>query len=119
MSILDILNNIKNTSSTLGKKAILEENKNNEVLKKVLKYTLDPTIVSGYKKLPDRAVEDEIVDLSTALDALQVIYDRELTGYAGRDFIASVLGSVTESDAEVLRKVLSKNLDCRYSREEL
>lgn len=112
MSILDILTNIKNTSSTLGKKALLEENKNDPVLKKVLKYTLDPTIVSGYKKLPDPVLGSNNMDLNTAIDSLQSIYDRELTGYAGRDHIASVLGSVSTDDAEVLRKMLTKNLDC-------
>lgn len=112
MSILDILNNIKNTSSTLGKKALLEENKNDEVLKKVLVYTLDPTIVSGYKKLPDAIPSDYTMDLDAAIKSLQPIYDRELTGYAGRDHIANVLGSVSSDDAEVLRKMLTKNLDC-------
>lgn len=112
MSILDILNNIKNTSSTLGKKSLLENHKNDPVLKKVLKYTLDPTIVSGYKKLPDSIPSNDIMDLNNAIDALQLIYDRELTGHAGRDHIARVLGSVSDDDAEVLRKMLTKNLDC-------
>lgn len=111
-SILSILNEIKNDSSTLAKKKILTENKDNEVLKKVLKYTLDPGIVSGYKKLPPPVQSFETYDLDTAINNLDVIYNRQLTGHAGRDYIASVLGSVSEDDAEVLCKILTKELDC-------
>ncbi|MDS1552415.1 hypothetical protein QPL51_05090 [Escherichia coli] len=112
MSILAILESIKNTSSTLGKKAILEQNKDNVTLQKVLKYTLDPSIVSGYKKLPDADNVYQHMTLDEAIDKLECIYKRALTGHTGRDFIASVLGSVSPDDAEVLRKMLTKNLDC-------
>ncbi|MCV8619443.1 hypothetical protein ODU52_24900 [Escherichia coli] len=112
MSILAILESIKNTSSTLGKKAILEQNKDNVTLQKVLKYTLDPSIVSGYKKLPAADDVYQHMTLDEAIDKLECIYKRGVTGNAGRDFIASVLGSVSEDDQEVLRKMLTKNLDC-------
>ncbi len=112
MSILAILESIKNTSSTLGKKAILEQNKDNQTLQKVLKYTLDPSIVSGYKKLPQADDVYQHMTLDEAIDKLECIYKRGVTGNAGRDFIASVLGAVSEDDQEVLRKMLTKNLDC-------
>ncbi|UYL05382.1 DNA ligase [Klebsiella phage KP13-7] len=112
MSILSILNEIKNTSSTNAKKDILRENKNNILLQKVIKYALDPLKVYGYKKLPEPVSDGFKMSLNDALDALDRIASREFTGHAGRDFIASVLGSVNEDDAEVLRKVLSKDLEC-------
>lgn len=112
MSILEIIENIKKTSSTLGKKAILENHKNDEVLKKVLKYTLDPTIVSGYKKLPDPFYSGTKYDLEEAINQLEDIYSRKYTGHDGRDHISYVLGAVSADDAEVLRKMLTKNLDC-------
>ena len=112
MNILDIINQIKNISSTNAKKDILEQHKNNEVLKRVLKMTLDPTIISGYKKLP---LPEEGLDAMTLDEALteleENIYNRHRTGYAGRDFIAKILGSVSPDDCEVLKKVLQKNLD--------
>lgn len=111
MSILSILNEIKNTSSTNAKKDILRENKNNILLQKVIKYALDPLKVYGYKKLPEPVSDGFKMSLNDALDALDRIASREFTGHAGRDFIASVLGSVNDDDAEVLRKVLVKNLD--------
>lgn len=111
MSILSILNEIKNTSSTNAKKEILAKNKDNLILQKVIKYALDPLKVYGYKKLPEALESNAKIDLNTAIDYLEKIANRELTGYAGRDFIASVLGSVSEEDAEVIRKILAKNLD--------
>lgn len=111
MSILAILNEIKNTSSTLAKKAILEKNKNNELLKRVITLALDPIKVYGYKKLPDPVSDGFTMDLNSALDAMERIASREMTGHTGRDFIAATLGSLSTDDQEVLRKVILKNLD--------
>lgn len=115
--ILSILTEIKNDSSTLAKKRILTENKDNHVLARVLKLALDPGIVSGYKKLPhpDMIFGTEKIDLGTALDKLEPIYSRQLTGHAGRDYLATLMGSVSESDCEVLRRVLTKDLECGAS----
>lgn len=113
--ILSILTEIKNDSSTLAKKRILEENKDNPVLKRVLKLALDPGIVSGYKKLPGPFFSGEKYDLNTALDKLDDIYSRKFTGHAGRDFISHVFGSVSDDDREVLKRVLTKDLECGAS----
>lgn len=115
MSILSILNEIQQTSSTLAKKAILENHKDNEVLKRVLKLALEPSIVSGMKKMPELIENDVKYDLSQALDLLDVIYSRKSTGNAARDFIGSMFGSVSEDDAEVIRRVLTKDLECGAS----
>lgn len=115
-NILSILTEIKNDASILAKKRILEENKDNEVLKRVLKLALDPGIVSGYKKLPEHTFGNtETYDLNTALDKLEAIYTRQLTGHAGRDFISNIFGSVSDDDREVLRRVLVKDLECGAS----
>lgn len=113
--ILSILTEIKNDPSTLAKKRILTENKDNPVLARVLKLALDPGIVSGYKKLPEPIHSFDKMDLNEALDSLETIYSRQLTGNAGRDFIARIFGSVTDSDCEVLKRVLTKDLECGAS----
>ena len=116
MSILDILKQIKATSGTNDKKLILESHKDNEVLKTVLKLTLDPGIVSGFKKLPERSeIKNDTVqyELADAIKVLQdIIYTRKATGHAARDFISSVFAGCSPEDEEVLRRMLSKNLDC-------
>lgn len=112
MSILDILTEIKNTSSTLGKKAILEEHKDDVLLQKVLKLALEPSIVSGMKKMPARIENDVKYDLSTALVLLDKIYTRECTGNAARDFVGTIFGSVSEDDEDVIKRILTKDLNC-------
>jgi len=112
MSVLDIILKIKNTASTNAKKDILTENINNIDLKRAIQLALEPSIVSGIKKLPEAIETDKSLTLSEGLDALDVLYTRKLTGNAGRQYLAELLGSVSEEDAEVLRKVVLKNLDC-------
>lgn len=115
MSILKILTEIKNDPSILAKKRILNSNKDNEVLKRVLKLALDPGIVSGYKKIPEPFFSGDQYDLNTALDKMEDIYNRVYTGNDGRLHISHVLGSLTQDDQEVLRRVLTKDLECGAS----
>ena len=115
MSILAILNELQGTASINTKKDILTEYKDNEVLKRVLQLAIDPSIVSGIKKMPYPSESAEQFDLNTALDMLGCIYKREKTGNTGRDFVGHILGSVTEDDAEVIRRVLTKDLLCGAS----
>jgi hypothetical protein len=114
-NILSILTEIKNDPSILAKKRILETNKDNEVLKRVLKLALDPGIVSGYKKIPAPFISGEKYDLNIALDKMEDIYNRVYTGNDGRLHISHVLGSLTPDDQEVLRRVLTKDLECGAS----
>lgn len=112
MSVLDIILKIKNTASTNSKKDILKENINNKDLERVIKLTLDPLVVSGIKKIPEPISTDNELTLSESIDALDALYTRSVTGNAARQFIGELLGSVSEDDAEVLRKIVLKNLDC-------
>lgn len=115
MSVLSILTELKDNSSILVKKDILNKNKDDAVLQRVLKLALDPGIVSGYKKLPNPFVSETKYTLNEALNQLDDIYTRKFTGHAGRDHIAQILGSVTEDDREVIRRVLTKDLECGAS----
>lgn len=112
MSILDIILKIKETASTNAKKDILKENSDNVDLKRVVKLALEPSIVSGIKKIPEPISTDKSLSLSDALDALNVLYKRELTGNAARQYLGELLGSVSEQDSDIIRRVVLKNLDC-------
>lgn len=112
MSVLDIILEIKETSSTNAKKEILTENINNVDLKRAIHLALEPSIVSGIKKIPEPFVTDQSLTLSEALDQLDNLYNREVTGNAARHFLSELLGSLNEDDAEVIRRVVLKNLDC-------
>lgn len=112
MSVLDIILKIKETASTNAKKDILKENIDNEDLKKVVKLALEPSIVSGIKKIPDPIETENELTLAEALNSLDSLYARKVTGNAARQFLGELLGSVNEDDADVVRRVVSKNLDC-------
>lgn len=112
MSILDIILKIKETSSTNAKKDILKENIDNEDLKRVVKLALEPSIVSGIKKIPEPIETERSLTLSEGLDALNALYTRQVTGNTARQYLGEILGSVTEYDADIIRRVVLKNLDC-------
>ena len=48
--VYDICKELQNTNSTLDKQSILKQNENNELFKEVLKFLLDPMIVTGISK---------------------------------------------------------------------
>lgn len=112
MNILDIILKIKETSSTNAKKEILKEHINNEDLKTVVKLALEPSIVSGIKKIPDPIKTEYSLSLSEGLSALDSLYTRKVTGNAARQYLGEILGSVNEFDADIIRRVVLKNLDC-------
>ncbi|QXO12340.1 hypothetical protein pEaSNUABM49_00094 [Erwinia phage pEa_SNUABM_49] len=112
MSVLDIILKIKKTASTNSKKDILKENIDNEDLKRVIKLALEPSIVSGIKKIPEPITTDKNLTLSEALTSLDALYSRTVTGNAARQFLGELLGSVNEFDADIIRRVVLKNLDC-------
>ena len=57
MTIVDILSEIKSTAGSNAKKAILETHCNKDLLKRVLKYGLDPFTPFNVVKVP------KVVDL--------------------------------------------------------
>lgn len=109
----NIFDALKAEPSTNNKKKIIEENKNNELFKKVLIMALDSSIVFDVKKLPQYTPNKvSTCTLEDALNRLKAIYKRTYTGYAALDYIKDILEEVSQDDAEVLTKVLLKDLDC-------
>ena len=60
MTILDILNELEATSSINAKVAILEREKNNDLLKRVFQATYNPMITYGIKQIPEYKQETNI-----------------------------------------------------------
>lgn len=114
MSILDIILKIKNTASTNSKKEILSENIENVDLRTAIRLALEPSIVYGIKKMPEAKEYDSLsnMTLSEALEALTVLEERKLTGNAARDYLGGLFYALSDDDAQVLRRVVLKNLDC-------
>ena len=115
--IFDILKELESTSSRLEKEAILEREKNNELLKRVFFLAYDPFTQFYQRKIPEysSARQNQADSLDAVLDSLNVLSNREATGNAGIEFLTKLLSSLVESDSKVLERVIGKDLKCGAS----
>lgn len=115
-SINDIFNKLKDTNSRLAKEAILEQNKNNETLKKVIFLALSPFSQFFIKKIPSYTSNTEQVNsLDWAILQLEALSSREKTGHAGISHLTYILENVTIEDAKVIERIIAKDLKCGVS----
>lgn len=112
--IKKILLNLSNDPSILAKQAILNENKDNEILKRVL-YMAESKRVKFYvKQIPEYTPFDAWtiesgITLDKALFELSHLSCRNITGNAAYDFLRKLLESLHPDDADVLVKVVLKD----------
>lgn len=112
MNIIDILNEISEEGGSNKKMEILAKYKDNETLKTVLYKGMSKRIKFWVKQIPTAANMDFVVhpELEWALDELSQLENRIVTGNAAQDFIATLLGSLSKDDAEVIIRVIKKDL---------
>ena len=117
MRVYDILKQLENISSTNAKVELLKEHKDNEILKKIFFYTYNKMYNFYIKKVPnvkthlnEITIEDEVV--WQTLDALR---NRKVTGNAARDLVQIILTRLNEEDAEILTKILKKDLKVKVN----
>jgi hypothetical protein len=116
MSLLSILNRLEATSSRLEKERILNENKNNQILKTAFRLALDPSINFYIKAVPDPRSGGPMTDLESTFEMLEVgLAGRLVRGGAARDRVALALGALEGADREVVRRVIGRNLRCGVS----
>ena len=111
--MLTILKQLAATPGRKDKEAILRLN-SSATLKNVFRLTLDPTINFYVKTFPKKQGIVSVT-LDSALNSLDVISSRYITGDAARDHLSKLSASLTEDDAEVLRRVIARNLECGVS----
>lgn len=115
--ILGILNDLAADNSRLAKEAILRDNLDNELLKEVIKLALDPFTQFYIRKIPEYVtVPVKKQDpLNKAILRLNLLSSRTLTGNAGIDHLRIVLGGVSAEDAQVIERIIAKDLKCGVS----
>lgn len=120
MTILSVLNELAATRSRLEKERILKDaladRDTGQLLSKVFDMAYDPYTNFFMRKvdLPDSNVG--AMTLNEALDEINnTIATRELTGNHAKAFVKSVLMQCTEEDAEVVKRVILRNLKCGVS----
>ncbi len=119
MTVAEILQQIKDTSGTNAKKAILESHKANELLKKVLLYGIDPMMPFNVVKVPKVKNGDRRwpINRATELERWGMFFDvadgaaiRRLTGNAAVEAVWYAFASATPEEEGWMRKILKKHL---------
>ena len=119
MTIFDIIQSIADTSSLKEKQAILEKNKDNEVLKLCFLYAENPRFnfwIKGYDDVTAVALagtSQEVIDLTEADFAkLDMLATRQVTGNAAREFVQNCLSALDPQSARIFSRILNRDLRC-------
>lgn len=111
---------LANTSSRIEKESILRQHLTNLTLRRVLFLALDPFTQFYIRKIPNYIPGPASINRSTmmlegALDNLEQISKRVVTGNAAINHLKIILESVTADDAKVIERIIEKDLRCGVS----
>ena len=113
MNINKFLNDVSKNASRNFKIEQLQANSDNEILREVIRLTLDPFTQFYQRKIPKyEQVYKTTFGLEWAMEELYKLSSRELTGNKAIEHLTYVLSSLTEDDAKVLERIIDKSLDC-------
>lgn len=111
MSIKAILDEIANESSTNKKMGILKKYSDDLVLQKVLYLAYSKRIKFYVKQIPLYETYDiPATTLENALNKLEKLSNRELTGHAGINFLFNLLSVLSADDAIIIERIIGKDL---------
>ena len=115
MSVISIVEELKSTNSRLEKEAILKKHVDNSLLKSVLIRTLASHIQYYQRKIPAYVTNGKNVELIEALERMNDLADRKVTGNKAIEFLSNILSDVSADDAKVIQLIIKKDLDCGVS----
>ena len=114
-TVVDIIKELRSTSSRNEKESILLANKDNEILKKVFYLAYDPSINFYIKKIPDSWLHDDETfgeNWEPVFDTLEEIYSRKVTGNEALENLLFMLNSIDCNMAHLVCNIVKKDLDC-------
>jgi DNA ligase 1 len=117
--VIEIINKLENTSGTNDKIQILKDNKDNELLKKVLYYTYADNLQYGFseKKLRELLLGN-ITPCKTIWDNGFDMLDKLASSNINdslRDLVFTFLSTKSEEEQELYIRILTKDLRCNIS----
>jgi len=122
MSVYDIFKQLESTTSTNEKQAILEKNKDNELLKECLRLMLDDTLfyikqIDSPQVRVTKTFHDlvEFLTLKEAIRELQYLTNRTYTGNDANLFLDALLNSIALEDEDILIRIIKKDPNCGVS----
>lgn len=115
-SIHDIRNALALSSSRNEKERILKENADNELLKKVFKYALDPFKQFYIRKIPCYGESTQSrLTLEEAIETLDKLSSRQVTGNAAIEHLQTILERLQLEDRMIIEYIIQKDLRCGVS----
>lgn len=114
-NILQILNELNATRSRNDKEAILRKHQDNKLLKVVFQLALSPFVRFYVKKYPAYFTTQPTLTLWESFENLERLQNRSVTGNAAVDLVHNTLSSLSEDDAQVLERIIAKDLRCGVS----
>lgn len=116
LTIKNILDELAKSNSRKTKLSILNEHKENETLKKVVYLAAHPLVNFFIQKIPEyKQRSNPKLDLSEAIRMTIELHHRLVTGNKAIDHLAYILSNVDFDDAEVIKRIINKNLKCGVS----
>ena len=114
MSIFEILSDLASDNSRNAKIAKLKAQQDNELLKRVIFLALDPFTQFYIRKIPNYApcLDGSKQDLAWALNELNKLSTREVTGNAAIDHLKTILENVSIDDSKTIERIIAKDLKC-------
>lgn len=114
--IFEILNTLASDNGRNFKIDYLKQHKDNELLKRVVRLALDPYTQFFIRKIPDYFPNPDYTSpLDLVLDQLEHLSNRNVTGNAAIEHLTACLQSVHHTDAQVIERIISKDLKCGVS----
>lgn len=121
MTILKILDALAATSSRLAKDKILKDNASNETLKRTFKLAYDKKILFWTRQIPEVSHWGHVstsISLASAFDQVEAqLCTRKKTGNEAATFLEHIFRNMAVADAEVLRRVITRDLRVGGTRE--
>ena len=116
MTVVEILEEIKNARGSKAKIAILKSHTDNELLKQALKYGLDhfiPFYIIKVPSVPSNKRQPACVEKdrwNLFFDIASLCANRSHTGYAAIELMSQCFSSVTAKEEKWMRRILKKHL---------
>lgn len=113
--ILQMIDSLADTSSTKQKQELLQSFSNLNIVKDTFAMALDKVKYNyGIRQIPDYVHNPDGTTLAQALAILKELY--KVTGHAGRDLLADTLSKLSVNDAEIIKRIIRRDLKCGVGR---
>ena len=112
MNINSFLESLANNNSRNFKIEQLNAHSDNEVLREVVRKTLDPFTQFYIRKIPEYILDKHTTTLENAINGLSDLSTRRVTGNAAIEYLRMLLSSVSTDDAKVIERIIAKDLKC-------